>query len=434
MAVGFQNSYTEMLKALGIDQEAFLTEQGGIGYRTVGGTPTATGGGRITPGTINPNTGTTTGSSGGGGTSSGGSNNTATTTGAFNNGNSTGGGQDPGSQDVGSMSIANAANAIGNLSASGLTSTSSIGMIGGMMADMDVQSMQEAMAGMTAAQQEAIAMSMTEAGLSAMGISVPPGHDEAAAQAAQAAAMSVQQDMAAGMSANTGGGEGVDDGFGGFGPTGANNNGGHDPGIGVATDSHGNIDGSPAAEAAADQDAQDVADAVDAGGDSGGGGGGSAADASDGTSGGDPDGAFAAGGPVQSYSHGGPVISRDLNPKFNPDGSPMEFAAGGQVDAPPPRGDADQANLEGTKDQIDAKLSKGEFVIPADVVAFFGEDFFEKQIIKARTKKQEATQAREGEKKALAEKKKSLGDGSALDKVGAAAPNAGASMSQLMGN
>jgi hypothetical protein len=71
-------------------------------------------------------------------------------------------------------------------------------------------------------------------------------------------------------------------------------------------------------------------------------------------------------------------------------GGPNAYADGGLVqpgpgDPPPPTG-----MNPGRADNITAKVSEGEFVIPADVVRQFGTQHFEKLIQKARQPKPEA--------------------------------------------
>lgn len=56
-------------------------------------------------------------------------------------------------------------------------------------------------------------------------------------------------------------------------------------------------------------------------------------------------------------------------------GAPVDPVSGNDI---PPGGTA-----EGVRDDVDAKLSEGEYVIPANVVRFYGIDKFEKMIIKA---------------------------------------------------
>ena len=118
---------------------------------------------------------------------------------------------------------------------------------------------------------------------------------------------------------------------------------------------------------------------------------------------------FAAGGPVKGYAEGGAVST--------PEGTP----------APPLGQDPGKA------DNIDAKLSEGEFVIPADVVRMLGEDYFEKQIEKARKKRMEAAGNREIEKASIDKEKKGPPASDPLGNIGAKAEgSASSSASQLL--
>jgi hypothetical protein len=75
------------------------------------------------------------------------------------------------------------------------------------------------------------------------------------------------------------------------------------------------------------------------------------------------------------------------NPRQPAGNGPMMMAAGGQVRPPTTGGfvshDLSPSNGAQT-DDVDAKLNAGEFVIPRDVAAWKGKEFFHKLIAAAR--------------------------------------------------
>jgi hypothetical protein len=90
---------------------------------------------------------------------------------------------------------------------------------------------------------------------------------------------------------------------------------------------------------------------------------------------------FAEGGLVQNYNQGGSV-SMDKQMKLfqeggiSDDGMNRDPVSGNEV----PPGSLSKE----VRDDVDAKLSEGEYVVPADVVRFFGVDYFEKLRKKAK--------------------------------------------------
>jgi hypothetical protein len=90
---------------------------------------------------------------------------------------------------------------------------------------------------------------------------------------------------------------------------------------------------------------------------------------------------FAEGGLVQNYNQGGSVSMDEQMKLFQEggiadDGMKRDPVSGNEV---PPGSLASEV-----RDDVDAKLSEGEYVVPADVVRFFGVDYFEKLRKKAK--------------------------------------------------
>jgi len=92
------------------------------------------------------------------------------------------------------------------------------------------------------------------------------------------------------------------------------------------------------------------------------------------------------------------------------------YAAGGQVTAKPTDPPVPPGQNPDTADNVKAKLSEGEFIIPADVVRFLGADKLNKMIMKAKTDMSEMDKEQAG-RKAEVQKEKTEAKAPATEQV-----------------